>query len=213
MMRRRMHRFLARFGRDERGFAAEFALVLPLLIIFILGTIDVGMYIWRINQAEKATQAGARFAAVTNPLVTELTTTSYVNQTIGGVLVEQGDRVPSDALGVITCTKDTCVCDNTDGGCPITSKTTEAIPFANLLQRMQFIFPAIRDTNLQVEYRGSGLGFAGDPNGPDLAPIITVRLTGMSYTPIVLSPFGTAVSLPDFAYSITAEDANGTASN
>ncbi len=78
---------------------------------------------------------------------------------------------------------------------------------------MQYVYPAIQAANVQVEYSGSGLGFAGDPNGPDIAPIITIRLTGMSYTPITLSPFGTSVNLPDFAYSITAEDANGTASN
>lgn len=199
-----MQRTVSSFLRNERGFAAEFALVLPLLILFVLGTIDVGMYMWRLNQAEKATQVGARFAAVTDPLVTELTTTSYVNQTIGGVLIEQGDSIPAEALGLITCTNTTCTC--TTSPCPIGSKTTEATPFASLLQRMQYIFPGIQATNVQVQYSGSGLGYAGDPNGPDIAPIITLRLTGLSYTPITLSPFGTAVGLPDFAYSITAED-------
>ena len=45
---------------------AEFALVLPLLILFLFGMIDVGRYMWTINQLEKATQVGARWAVVTD---------------------------------------------------------------------------------------------------------------------------------------------------
>jgi len=187
--------------RDEKGSAAEFALVVPLLMLLMFGTIDVGIYAWRINQAEKATQIGARWAAVTPPLATEIASTSYVNQTVGGVLVEQGDRIPVSALGLITCTSSGCSCTGT---CP--GSTFDSTAFASLSARMQQIYPPITDANIQVEYRGSGLGYAGDPNGPDIAPLITVRLTNMSYTPVSLSPFGGTVGLPDFAYSLTAED-------
>jgi hypothetical protein len=78
---------------------------------------------------------------------------------------------------------------------------------------MRSVYPGVQDANIIVEYRGSGLGFAGDPNGPDIAPLITVRLQNMQYTPVTLSPLGTTVNLPDFAYSLTSEDASGTASN
>ena len=38
--------------RDEGGAsAAEFALVLPLLLILLFGTIDVGRYVWSLSQA------------------------------------------------------------------------------------------------------------------------------------------------------------------
>lgn len=197
------------FLRDQRGMAAEFALVLPLLLIFVLGTIDVGIYAWRINQAEKATQIGARWAAVTNPLATEIATATYVNVNVGGTLVTQGDRIPAGALGVLTCTSSGCTCSTAP--CPGT--TFDAAAFTSLSTRMQQIYPAITNANIQVQYSGSGLGFAGDPNGPELAPLITVRLLNMSYTPVVLSPIGGTVGLPDFAYSITAEDARGTSSN
>lgn len=207
-----MTKFLIPFIRDERGFAAEFALVLPLLVLFILGTIDVGMYAWRLNQAEKATQMGARFAAVTNPVAQEIATDTYSNLTVGGVLVAQGDRIPAGDFKIVcTSTGATCACTGSD--CVRASYTKDATAFGDVRDRMRAIYPAITDANVQIEYTGSGLGFAGDPSGPDIAPIITIRLTGMSHTPITLSPFGTAVSLPDFAYSITAEDANGTASN
>ncbi len=48
--------------------AVEFALVLPLLLIFLLGIIDVGRWMWVNNKAQKAAQMGARFAVVTKPV-------------------------------------------------------------------------------------------------------------------------------------------------
>lgn len=194
---------------DERGFAAEFALVLPLLLLFILGTIDVGIYAWRINQGEKATQIGARFAAVTDPIAESLTNATYVNANVGGTLITQGDRIPASALGLLTCNNSSCSC--TIAPCPGTSFRSTA--FANLSTRMKQIMPTILDSNIVVEYSGSGLGFAGDPNGPEIAPVITVKLTNMTHTPIAFSPLGAGVDLPDFSYSITAEDARGTTSN
>ena len=38
---------------------------MPVLILFLLGIIDVGRYMWSINELEKATQMGARMAVVT----------------------------------------------------------------------------------------------------------------------------------------------------
>lgn len=201
--------FLIRLFRDESGLAAEFALVVPLLMILFIGTLDVGIYAWRVNQAEKATQIGARWAAVTDPLVDEIFTTSYVNQNIGGTTITQGDRIPLAALGKVTCTNTSCTCATTP--CPGTTYNSTA--FAALSSRMKQIAPTIEDTNIAVDYSGSGLGFAGDPNGPDIAPIITVRLVNMQYTPVTLVLFGGSVGLPDFAYSITAEDASGDVSN
>lgn len=202
-----MRNTIPSFWNDQRGLAAEFALVLPLLLLLMLGTIDVGNYAWRINQAEKATQLGARFAAVTNPVAQELLTASYVGQTVGGTTILQGDRIPAAALGTITCTSTTCSCS---GSCP--GNTFDSAAFNALAARMRVAMPTLQNANIIVEYSGSGLGFAGDPNGPDISPIITVRLQNLSYTPITLSPIGTTVNLPDFAYSLTAEDASGSSS-
>ena len=45
------------FWSDSSGASAsEFALVLPLMLIFLLGIMDTGFYAWQINRAEKATQ-------------------------------------------------------------------------------------------------------------------------------------------------------------
>lgn len=207
-----MRELTLRLIRDERGMAAEFALVLPLLLIFLLGTIEAGVYAWRLNQGEKATQWGARFAAVTNPVASEITTDSYIGRTINGTFIGQGDRIPI-ADFEITCTSTGTTCSCTGGDCARGSYTKDATAFTALSDRMRQVYPEVSEGNVQIVYSGSGLGFAGDPNGPDVAPLITVSLTGMSYTPISLNIFGGTVNLPDFAYSITAEDSSGTVSN
>ena len=80
--------------------------------------------------------------------------------------------------------------------------------------------PDINTANIQVEYRGSGLGYAGDPNGMDVSPIVTVRLvttpaqTALKFKPITTMFLGgTSFTMPEFAASLTAEDASGTQSN
>src|SRR3546814_16108527 len=48
---------LARIARSRPGAtAADFALVLPMLLIFLLGLIDVGRLLWTWNRASHATQ-------------------------------------------------------------------------------------------------------------------------------------------------------------
>jgi hypothetical protein len=79
--------------------AAEFALVLPLLLVLLLGMIDVGRWLWTYNQGEKGVQLGARFAVVTNPLTSGLNS-SYLG--VGGLT--QGDAIPASDFGKITCT-------------------------------------------------------------------------------------------------------------
>ena len=51
---------------------------------------------------------------------------------------------------------------------------------------MQFMKPDIDAGDVTVSYRGSGLGFAGDPNGMDIAPPGTVELSGVQFRPLVL---------------------------
>ncbi len=202
--------FLSRLGGDQRGATAfEFALVLPLALLFLLGLIDAGRFLYEVNRGEKATQMGARFAVVTDPIAPELASKSYVGDVVGGVTLTQGDRIPAAALGLVTCDS-SAACSCTTSPCP-GGLTKDVTAFNNLLARVQAIMPSVTDANLIVEYSGSGLGFAGDPNGIDIAPLVTVRLTGLIFSPAVL--FGGDISLPDFSYSLTMEDAQGSGSN
>ena len=205
-----MRRFLA----DHRAAsAAEFAMILPLALLMLFGVIDAGMYGWQLNEYEKATQMGVRYAIVTDVVSEGLADEglTYVGETTcgGGGLVA-GQTICADALGTIVCTSADCSCT---GNCPANADTLDATAFGNIVARMQRFQPRIAAADVTVEYRGSGLGFAGDPNKPEISPIVTVRVNDAVYTPMVLSFFGGSVPLPDFSYSLTLEDGEGTASS
>jgi Flp pilus assembly protein TadG len=197
------------WGDCRAGSAAEFALVLPLLLMMLFGVIDAGRFMWEFNRAEKATQAGARMAVVTEVVAEGLATTNFVGKTFGGVTLTQGDRIPASALPTVTCTNTTCTCSGCPAGIP---GTYDSAAFAAVVQRMQYMMPAVQASNVTIEYRGSGLGFAGDPNGAEISPLVTVKLTGMQFKPLAFLLFAT-INMPDFATTLTAEDLSGTESN
>jgi hypothetical protein len=197
---------MRRFRLDRSGSsAAEFALVLPLLILFLFGIIDGGRFLWETNKAEKATQVGARMAVVTDVISTGLGTQGYVG--VGGLT--QGDLIPASALGTITCTRTACTCT---GSCPTSFAAANSTSFDRIVQRMSFMKPDIAASNVKIYYRGSGLGFAGDPNGMEISPLVTVELNGVQFRPLVLFN-SVAFNLPAFRTTLTAEDSAGTVSN
>jgi hypothetical protein len=187
-------------------------MVLPLLLILLFGIIDGARFAWEYNRAEKATQAGARVAVVTNSFPPGLVSQNYAGQTVGTTTLMQGDLIPAAALGLITCTR-AAPCTCTNAPCPATLGTIDATVFDNvLLTRMRAMKPDIQAANVQLEYRGSGLGFAGDPNGMEIAPLVTVKLTGLQFRPIT-SLLQLTFTMPDFRTTLTAEDASGSQSN
>jgi hypothetical protein len=195
--------------RDVRAAsAAEFALVLPLLLILLFGIIDAGRFMWEYNRAEKATQMGARFAVATDLVPSGLSAYSFsINDG-----VPQGSAVP-------TANFDYSICNDTDcsdcaGGTVCGAIGYDATAFGNIVERMHFMYPGIQPANVEIEYRNVGLGFAGDPNGPDVAPLVTVRLNGLQFQPITTFFLGgVTVTMPDFRASLTAEDLAGDFSN
>ncbi len=192
--------------RDRRGAgAAEFALLLPLLLELLFGIIDAGRFMWEYNRAEKATQMGARMAVVTDVVSTSLFTQDYVG--VGGLT--QGDVIPAAALSPVVCSQTACTCSGT---CPTGFATANATAFNTIVGRMRAMKPDIQAANVRVAYRGSGLGYAGDPNGMEIAPLVTVSLTGMQFRPITTLLFF-RFNMPDFRTTLTAEDSAGTASN
>ena len=206
-----MSGLLARFARSTgAGPAAEFALVLPLILIFLLGIIDVGRFAWEVNRAEKATQTGARWAAATNMIASGLVNYSFAT---GVEAVPAGTPVDDTDFPGISCssngTTTTCTCLGT---CNFPTTANNAA-FTALIDRMADIKPDIGAANVIVEYRNSGLGFAGDPNGPDVAPIISVRLRDLDFVPLTLMLFSGTIDRPDFSYSLTMEDGAGSWSN
>ncbi|WP_246610963.1 TadE/TadG family type IV pilus assembly protein [Aquisediminimonas profunda] len=195
------------------GSAAEFTLVLPVLLLFLLGIVDACRLIWTVNQAEKATQAGVRYAVVTAPVASSLTSFSFLNW--GGTLT-QGDPIPAN-YGTMTCTRTGAadpVCQWTGTAAWATTPVSPQA-FTNITLRMAYMLPSLTGDNVVITYSPTDLGFAGDPNGADAAPLVTVSLRNVTFKPLVLQLFRGAASipLPDFRASLTLEDAAGSESN
>lgn len=209
---------LGSFLRDNRGTgAAEFALILPLMMLFLFGIIDVGRFAWDLNQIGKAVQVGARRAVVTDTIPVGLNPTSastYSFAVSGGV--PQGTPVPLNKFPGIYCTGTastaTCFWKGTaPAGFPTTYSATA---FKQLVDRMKEVDPDITYTNVRVDYDWSGLGFSGDPNGPDVAPMTKVTVTGLQFKPMTtfLLP-SVGITFPDISYSLTMEDGSGSVSS
>jgi Flp pilus assembly protein TadG len=173
-------------------------MVLPLLLVLLFGLIDTGRFLWTYNRAEKATQMGARMAVVTNYVSSDIGN-SYVAACSPGLV--QGDVIPASCFGSITC-------DN--AGC--SSGTQDATAFGTIVSRMQVFLPEIADDNVTIEYSASGLGYAGNPVGPDISPLVTVKVTGLQFTPLT-SLMLASFTMPPFTTSLTAEDLSGAQSN
>ena len=209
-----MNKIRRSFLRDQRGGGAvEFALVLPFLILMLFGIIDCGRWMWYYNMASKATQAGARVAAVTQIIPSGLAAKSFVGETVNGVVLTQGDVIPASALPAVTCKKPAAGalgCGPTPAGLTLTP--INATGWNSIVGQMQKMYPGIAPENVTVVYRGSGVGYAGDPSGMDLSPLVTVKLEGLKFTPIS-SLLMANVNMPQFATTLTSEDAVGTVSN
>jgi len=171
--------------------------------------IDAGRFMWEYNRAEKATQAGARMAVVTDVIDGGLVSTDYVGS--GGLT--QGDRIPASVLGIVTCTNTgNCTCASP---CPSgVPGTRNSAAFDAIVTRMQKLYPPIQGSNVVIEYRGSGLGFAGDPDPtkPQISPLVTVRLQNMTFQPVGMLKLA-AFPMPSFATTLSAEDLSGSESN
>lgn len=205
-----------RLARDVRGSgAAEFALVVPLLVLLLFGIIDGGRWLWTFNEAVKATQVGSRVAVVTKVIPTGLAS-SYIGvtpPTAAGALT-QGDLIPANALGKITCTNPggglTCAC--TTSPCPALG-TADLTGWNAIVARMKMMLPTITDKNVIVQYSGSGLGYAGDPDGQDISPLVTIKLQNLNFTPITFLMLKQVQAIPSAATTLTAEDQLGNQSN
>jgi hypothetical protein len=194
----------ALLANDRAAAGAEFALVLPILLLCLFGIIDAGRFMWNINRAEKAAQMGVRMAVVTDYVSSEIGD-DYVGECTPAV--DAGEPIPEDCYPTITCNKvgGTTTCTPVGG-------TADGAAFDVIVNRMRAFMPEIQPENVEITYSPSGLGYAGDPNGADLAPLVTVRLSGVPFEPMMLLRFA-SVGLPEVRSSLTFEDGIGSESN
>jgi hypothetical protein len=203
---------LIQFAKDRRGStAAEFAMVVPVFLLFLLGIIDVGRWIWAVNENEKAAQIGARWAVATDMICSGLTDWSFATDQMPPV--EQGSVVEiADFPGVSFAGGSATACECADDGDCSFPLTADVEAFADLVGRMNDIQPRLGANNVSVDYAWSGLGYAGDPNGPDVSPTVTVTIGRMDFRPLFLAGL-IALGLPGAQYSLTMEDAEGDFAN
>ena len=193
-------RLLGRLARDERGMTSvEFVIVATVFFMLCFGIIDFSRAMWEWNAAAKATHWGVRYAIVNDMVAIRMRDWDGVAD--GGL--SAGDSVPVGAPGTatVTCTNTGC---NGNGD---TSTDFNDIAFGLIVTRMQAIYDRIEPENVIVEYTHVGLGFAGNPLGPDLHPAVTVRLTGMQFNFVVPGLAGIfPINVPDSAATMTGED-------
>ncbi|MGE5548081.1 MAG: TadE/TadG family type IV pilus assembly protein [Solirubrobacterales bacterium] len=192
-----------RMLRDQRGSnTVEMSIALMVLIVLTLGVCDLGVALWQWNLAEKATQAGARLAAVSDPVAPSIVTwegdlTKYQGGTRCWDAVGHTD-ICAPATKVITCNSSGC------GG-----QTANAAAFKAIVTRMQTLLPKIQPANVVVEYTYNGLGFIGRPGGQPVD--VTVRLTGMTFDFLVLDHLvglPDKITMPPATATLTGEDYN-----
>lgn len=194
--------------RTDGAVGAEFAMVLPLLILLLIGVIDVGRYMWTLNQLEKATQMGARMAVVTEMVPQGLANENY------GASLGQGSSIPTSSFGSASCnaTGGAVGCTCVTSPCP-TLTPVDTASFNAVATRMKQIAGIINPSNVTIRYDNSGLGYAGDPTGPDVAPIVTVSAANVGFDPLIGQFFGIDLQLPTVSASLTLEDGRGSFSN
>lgn len=206
--------FWRRLIRDERGISCvEFVIVATVFFMLIFGIVDFSRAMWEWNAAAKATQFGARYAVVSD--IVSLDYKDFSALSISGV--RAGDDVPlkdsggNDIIAPIFCSDGdpgaglAIGCGTSLGG--LAAAKANAVAFLAIVTMMQRHYDRVEAHNVVIEYRHIGLGFAGNPVGPDVDPLVTVKLRDMEFdfiTPGLAGIF--TLNLPDFAASLTGED-------
>lgn len=200
--------------RDQKGAVfAEFAILLPILVIVVCGSIDFLYAFYQLNAAAKAVEVGARIAAVSDPVASGLN-----NLSDQAVLNGAEPRAPMPAF-TVTCRDETCSCAGACGDMtenPFNpaamdrivygqSRTGCASAASSYPAGMCAVLPSITPANVVIVYTQDGLGYAGRPGGPE--PTITVSLRNVQFHFFFLTPLlGVHIAMPAVTTTVTAED-------
>ena len=182
------------FSRDRGGATLiEYTLVFTMFMVLTFGLIEFGIVLYQYNAAEKATAAGARFIATRGPVVTGLADCGVATTASAGTDC-------ADVAGGSSWSR-TCSASAPASGC-------QAAVLNQLVAEMQRFAPNVEAQNVQVILRGAGLGFVGRGSP---VPMVTVRLTGMTYNFIAIDDLvGLGpITMPGFDATIVGEDFNG----
>lgn len=181
-------RILQRFVKGEQGISfVEGLVVFPLVLLTFSAFIEFGYAVFQWNQTVKAAQLGARLAAVSDPIASDMgpLTADYPTAQ-GGVILDTAVSVACIGSGPTGC-----IVDGLD----------------RLIARMSGGFnEKITRNNVDVTYHRSGLGYVGRPGGPVVT--ITVEIHDVTFDlPIMGALFGLDdFIIPPSLVTITSED-------
>lgn len=185
----------------------------------LFGVVEFSYVYYQWNSATKATERGARLAAVSSPVAWNLTTLTGL---------EPGNNLPGSSMPGFDCTCNgkTKQCTGTvpANASACTWDATNSQTAINTIRLgrgnggtscirdsanggMCMFFPALQQDNIVIRYQYTGMGYAGRTAGP--IPTITVSLQDVNYDFLFLSGLAdlTRVSFPISATStVTGED-------
>jgi Flp pilus assembly protein TadG len=216
---------IARLISDQNGgVLVETTVVMFITFVFVLGSLECIFAFYQWNMANKAAQFGARIAAVSAPVPSDLPAFDWATTTL----------LPGDPL-LASSNLYTLVCDGASATCSCTSGTNcsavrtaygadamntivfgrnylvthnaSCDPTSNLyLRGMCHVFSRIGVANVVVTYKDTGLGYAYRRSGP--IPTIVVSLQNLPFQFFFSSGLlgFTNIQIPSEATSITGED-------
>ena len=215
-------RFTMRMVRDQGGGPfVEAAVMIPILLTFVLGSVDFINAFVQWNQATKAVEVGARIAAVSDPVASGLNTIP-TNALSSSTLL--GDTMPDFE---VTCDGHSQACTCTRGTC--TGMGTYSATAMNLIvygrgghsscttatsyytAGMCNMFGSITPAHVKVVYSQTGLGFAGRSAGP--VPTITVSTENLQFQYFFLGGLMRLanMTMPALSTTITGEELSSAA--
>lgn len=200
--------------RDQTGAVfAEFAIMMPVVVIIVCGAIDFLYAFYQLNAAAKAVEVGARIAAVSDPVAAGLN--NLPNEAVlNGA--EPGGPLPSFT---VTCSDSRCSCSGTCTGMtdnPFDRAAMNRIVYGRnatscgnttsyYMSGMCDVLSSITPADVVIVYTQTALGYAGRPGGP--VPTITVSLRNMQFHFFFLAPLlGIHIAMPPMTTTVTAED-------
>jgi hypothetical protein len=195
------------FFSDRAGAVmAEFALAGIFMIMLMMSVIELTSALWVWNSEAKAVQIGARLAAVSAPVSSDLTTMTGL----------EGGAAPGSAMPyfIRVCNGATSACSGgtynaaamnwivrgSDGVCGSTAG----------VRGICDLYPRIQPQNIVITYEQTGMGFAGRPGGP--VPSITVKVQNLQFSTPVLGIFSGLANLtmPPLQTTVSGEDLRST---
>lgn len=190
---------------NDGAVTVETSFIILILIFLTAGSLDAGLGYWQWNSAQQAARHGARLAATSDPVASDLATMTGI-----GNGVEAGDPLPDYMRN---CSGETFSCDqggfnrtalaeliyggDGDGICGPTARERRGI--CDVVSNVGF-------ENIEISYESSGLGRAGSPASP--APLITVTIKNLDFDFVFLSTFLPAKfqKMPPVSVSVMSED-------